>query len=151
MNKLWVRMQHQGPARDKARRSALRAVLAAQFSTSVHPQERREKERQELRDLVGKNLLVLSQLEGVDLELYQTTVLPRILEQVVNCKDDIAQPYLMDAVIQARNQPAVAPRLRAASLTHDCLAAFAHRCFQTSFTCRRWRRCSRCARSCSRT
>jgi hypothetical protein len=37
MNKLWVRMQHQGPARDK---------------------DRREKERQELRDLVGKNLLV---------------------------------------------------------------------------------------------
>ena len=82
-------------------------------------QERREKERQELRDLVGKNLLVrgrrpelqepplidaqvLSQLEGVDLELYRATVLPRILEQVVNCKDDIAQPYLMDAVIQAR-------------------------------------------------
>ena len=45
-------------------------------------------------------LQVLSQLEGVDLELYQTAVLPRILEQVVNCKDDIAQPYLMDAVIQ---------------------------------------------------
>jgi hypothetical protein len=45
---------------------------------------------------------VLSQLEGVDLELYRTAVLPRILEQVVNCKDDIAQPYLMDAVIQVR-------------------------------------------------
>ena len=44
---------------------------------------------------------MLSQLEGVDLELYRTAVLPRILEQVVNCKDDIAQPYLMDAVIQA--------------------------------------------------
>ena len=37
MNKLWVRMQHQGPTRDK---------------------EKREKERLELRDLVGKNLLV---------------------------------------------------------------------------------------------
>ena len=45
---------------------------------------------------------MLSQLEGVDLELYRTAVLPRILEQVVNCKDDIAQPYLMDAVIQVR-------------------------------------------------
>jgi hypothetical protein len=31
---------------------------------------------------VGKNLLVLSQLEGVDLELYKSTVLPRVLEQV---------------------------------------------------------------------
>ncbi|GAQ84640.1 VPS35B VPS35 homolog B [Klebsormidium nitens] len=82
MNKLWVRMQHQGSAKDKADR------------------EKREKERSELRDLVGKNLLVLSQLEGVDLELYKSTVLPRVLEQVVNCKDEIAQGYLMDCIIQ---------------------------------------------------
>ncbi|KAK3267396.1 hypothetical protein CYMTET_24041 [Cymbomonas tetramitiformis] len=79
MNKLWVRMQHQGSPRLK---------------------EKREKERQELRDLVGKNLLVLSQLEGVDLEIYQELVLPRVLEQVVNCKDEIGQTYLMDAIIQ---------------------------------------------------
>ncbi|KAL4569052.1 hypothetical protein LXL04_024679 [Taraxacum kok-saghyz] len=79
MNKLWVRMQHQGPAREK---------------------EKREKERNELRDLVGKNLHVLGQIEGIDLELYRDTVLPRILEQVVNCKDDLAQYYLMDCIIQ---------------------------------------------------
>ncbi|VVB05331.1 unnamed protein product [Arabis nemorensis] len=79
MNKLWVRMQHQGPNREK---------------------EKREKERNELRDLVGKNLHVLSQLEGVDLGIYRDTVLPRILEQVVNCKDELAQCYLMDCIIQ---------------------------------------------------
>ncbi|KAJ6413271.1 hypothetical protein OIU84_006130 [Salix udensis] len=79
MNKLWVRMQHQGPAREK---------------------EKREKERSELRDLVGKNLHVLSQIEGVDLDMYKDTVLPRVLEQVVNCKDEIAQFYLMDCIIQ---------------------------------------------------
>ncbi|PRQ47372.1 putative vacuolar protein sorting-associated protein [Rosa chinensis] len=79
MNKLWVRMQHQGPAREK---------------------EKREKERSELRDLVGKNLHVLSQIEGVDLDLYKETVLPRVLEQVVNCKDELAQFYLMDCIIQ---------------------------------------------------
>ncbi|KAF6170729.1 hypothetical protein GIB67_015681 [Kingdonia uniflora] len=82
MNKLWVRMQHQGPAREK---------------------EKREKERSELRDLVisvGKNLHVLSQIEGVDLDMYRETVLPRILEQVVNCKDELAQYYLMDCIIQ---------------------------------------------------
>ncbi|KAA8547524.1 hypothetical protein F0562_003953 [Nyssa sinensis] len=79
MNKLWVRMQHQGPAREK---------------------EKREKERSELRDLVGKNLHVLSQIEGVDLDMYRNTVLPRVLEQVVNCKDDLAQYYLMDCIIQ---------------------------------------------------
>jgi hypothetical protein len=31
---------------------------------------------------VGKNLHVLSQLEGVDLEMYRDVVLPWILEQV---------------------------------------------------------------------
>ncbi|GMI97987.1 VPS35 homolog A, ZIG suppressor 3 [Hibiscus trionum] len=79
MNKLWVRMQHQGPAREK---------------------EKREKERSELRDLVGKNLHVLSQIEGIDLDMYKDSVLPRVLEQVVNCKDEIAQYYLMDCIIQ---------------------------------------------------
>ncbi|KAJ4714150.1 Vacuolar protein sorting-associated protein 35 [Melia azedarach] len=49
---------------------------------------------------VGKNLHVLSQIEGVDLDMYKETVLPRILEQVVNCKDEIAQCYLMDCIIQ---------------------------------------------------
>ncbi|KAH9693457.1 vacuolar protein sorting-associated protein 35B [Citrus sinensis] len=79
MNKLWVRMQHQGPGRVR---------------------EKREKERNELRDLVGKNLHVLSQIEGVDLEMYKENVLPRVLEQVVNCKDELAQYYLMDCIIQ---------------------------------------------------
>ncbi len=79
MNKLWVRMHHIGPSNGK---------------------KRREEERQELRDLVGKNLLALSQLDGVDLKMYSETVLPRILEQVVNCKDELAQPYLLDVLIQ---------------------------------------------------
>lgn len=79
MNKLWVRLQHQGHSRDR---------------------EKREMERKELRILVGTNLVRLSQLEGVDLEMYQRTILPSILEQVVNCKDVIAQEYLMEVVIQ---------------------------------------------------
>jgi len=49
MNKLWVRMQHQGHTRDK---------------------DRREKERQDLRILVGTNLVRLSQLECIDIEKY---------------------------------------------------------------------------------
>ncbi|KAH8074057.1 hypothetical protein JL721_2616 [Aureococcus anophagefferens] len=62
--------------------------------------KRREKERQELRILVGTNLVRLSQLDGVDVGCYVETVLPRLLEQVVNCKDSIAQPYLLDCIIQ---------------------------------------------------
>lgn len=50
MNKLWVRMQHQGHSRDK---------------------ERREREREELRILVGTNLVRLSQLESINLDKYR--------------------------------------------------------------------------------
>ncbi|KAF9073999.1 vacuolar protein sorting-associated protein 35 [Rhodocollybia butyracea] len=79
MNKLWVRLQHQGHSRDR---------------------EKREMERKELRILVGTNLVRLSQLDGVDLDMYQQIILPSVLEQVVNCKDVIAQEYLMEVVIQ---------------------------------------------------
>ncbi|WWC99767.1 hypothetical protein V866_006672 [Kwoniella sp. B9012] len=79
MNKLWVRLQHQGHSRER---------------------EKRELERRDLRILVGTNLVRLSQLEGVDLDMYRTIILPSILEQVVNCRDVIAQEYLMEVVIQ---------------------------------------------------
>ncbi|KAK2704166.1 vacuolar protein sorting-associated protein 35-like [Artemia franciscana] len=79
MNKLWVRMQHQGHTRER---------------------ERREKERQELRLLVGTNLVRLAQLESVDIEMYEKVVLPGVLEQVVSCRDAIAQEYLMECIIQ---------------------------------------------------
>lgn len=61
MNKLWVRMQHQGHSRER---------------------QHREREREELKILVGTNLVRLSQLESVTLEKYQKLVLPGILEQV---------------------------------------------------------------------
>ncbi|UYV66973.1 VPS35 [Cordylochernes scorpioides] len=79
MNKLWVRMQHQGHTRDR---------------------DKREKERQELRLLVGTNLVRLAELEAVDAEKYKKIVLPGILEQVVSCRDAIAQEYLMECIIQ---------------------------------------------------
>lgn len=50
MNKLWVRMQHQGHSRDK---------------------ERREREREELRILVGTNLVRLSELETITKDKYK--------------------------------------------------------------------------------
>jgi len=72
-------MQHQGHSRDK---------------------ERRDREREELRILVGTNLVRLSQLESIDLPEYQSMVLPGILEQVVSCRDAVAQEYLMECIIQ---------------------------------------------------
>ncbi|UJR09635.1 hypothetical protein I4U23_013868 [Adineta vaga] len=79
MNKLWVRMQYQGHTRDL---------------------QRREQERRELRILVGTNLVRLSELECVNVERYKTIVLPKIMEQVVSCRDSIAQEYLMECIIQ---------------------------------------------------
>lgn len=79
MNKLWVRLQHQGHSRER---------------------EKRTKERKELQILVGSNLVRLSQLEGIDKEYYRSTILPAILEQIVQCRDVIAQEYLLDVVSQ---------------------------------------------------
>uniref|UniRef100_A0A0G4IAI5 Vacuolar protein sorting-associated protein 35 n=1 Tax=Chromera velia CCMP2878 TaxID=1169474 RepID=A0A0G4IAI5_9ALVE len=76
--RLWVRMQHQGAVKDRVRR---------------------ERERLDLRVLVGANLVRLSQLEGMTVEYYKDTALPKIAEQVVVCKDALAQQYLLDCII----------------------------------------------------
>ncbi len=81
-NRLWCRMQQQST------------------NAQNKDKKRREKERQELRILVGTNLVRLSQLQGVDVAAYKEHILPRILEQVVQCKDTLAQSYLMECIIQ---------------------------------------------------
>ena len=67
MNKVWVRLQHQGHSRDR---------------------EKCEMERRELRTPVGMNLVWLDGV--IDLDMCRKTILPSILEQVVNCKDVIS-------------------------------------------------------------
>lgn len=61
MNKLWVRLQHQGHSRER---------------------EKREMERKELRILVGTNLVRLSQLDSVDLNVYQSVNLAGLDPQI---------------------------------------------------------------------
>ena len=80
MNRLWVRLQHLSTQKDK---------------------DMREVERNELRVTVGENIIRLSSLEGLTYDIYKTTVLPKILEIIVICKDTLAQQYLMECVIQA--------------------------------------------------
>lgn len=77
MNKLWVRLQHQGHSRER---------------------EMRTQERKELQLLVGSNLVRLSQL--VDLDVYKNTILQPLLEQVVQCRDVLAQEYLLEVITQ---------------------------------------------------
>ncbi|OQS07620.1 vacuolar protein sorting-associated protein 35 [Thraustotheca clavata] len=78
-NRLWIRMQYQSNIKDK---------------------KQREKERQELKLLVGTSLVRISQLDEITTDIYATTLLPRMLEIIINCKDKIAQVYLMDCIIQ---------------------------------------------------
>ena len=78
--RLWVRLQTQGAGNKN--------------------KKRREAERKDLSILVGLNLVRLSQLEGLDVDTYKQAVLPKILEEVINCKDTMAQTYLMDCLIQ---------------------------------------------------
>ena len=88
--------------------SQLRRILSLALNPaqgSVRDRERREKERQQLADLVGKNLTAVSQLDGLTFGLYCDTVLPRVMEQIISCKDDIAQQYLMQALIQVPPPP----------------------------------------------
>jgi len=77
MNKLWVRLQHQGHSRER---------------------EQRTQERKELQLLVGNNIVRLSQL--VDLETYKNGILGPLLEQVVQCRDVLAQEYLLEVITQ---------------------------------------------------
>ena len=76
MNKLWVRLQHQGHSRER---------------------EQRTRERQQLQLLVGNNLERLSQL--VDLDSYRNFILDPLLEQVVQCRDVLAQEYLLEGLV----------------------------------------------------
>lgn len=75
MNKLWVRWQHQGHSRER---------------------EQRTQERRELELLVGSNLVRLSQL--VDLDTYKSSIIHPLLEQVVQCRDVLAQEYLLEVI-----------------------------------------------------
>ena len=80
MNRLWIRL-----------------------STGSIGNERllREKERNELRILVGENIVRLSSMDGLDLNLYQLEILPKIVEILLESKDQLSQQYLMECIIHA--------------------------------------------------
>ena len=61
----------------------------------------RDKERSDLRILIGENINRLSSLEGLSLELYQQKILPKIIEILLEKKDTLCQQYIMECLIQA--------------------------------------------------
>lgn len=79
MNRLWVRMQHQSRGRARAKREA---------------------ERQDLRILVGTNLVRISQLDGVDLPFY-TKVRTHAHGRTCTCAHTHTCPYTRTAPCRA--------------------------------------------------
>lgn len=80
MNRLWIRI-----------------------SSGVSGQEliKREKERGELKILIGESINRLSSLESLTQEIYEQQVLPKLLKIIVESKDVLSQQYLMECIIHA--------------------------------------------------
>jgi vacuolar protein sorting-associated protein 35 len=80
MNRLWIRL-----------------------STGCTGNERllREKERNELKVLVGENITRLASLNGLTIDIYKEEVLPKIISILLDSKDQLSQQYLMECIIHA--------------------------------------------------
>ena len=65
----------------------------------------RERERRDLKILIGENINRLSSLEGLNNDLYKDKILPKLIEIILdradNKFDPLAQQYLMECIIQA--------------------------------------------------
>jgi vacuolar protein sorting-associated protein 35 len=79
MNRLWIRLS----------------------AESGSERMRREKERDELKILIGESMNKLSSLENLNIDLYEKNVLPRLLDIIINSKDKLCQQYLMECIIHA--------------------------------------------------
>ena len=61
---------------------------------------RRQKEREDLKMLIGENLMRISSLEGVNNNVYKESVLPKMLNLLKESKDATTQQYVLDCMIQ---------------------------------------------------
>ena len=65
----------------------------------------RERERQDLKILIGENINRLSSLEGLSSDLYRDRILPKLIEIIFEKRDNkvdpLSQQYLMECIIQA--------------------------------------------------
>lgn len=58
------------------------------------------KEREDLKILIGENLMRISSLEGVNVKIYREEVLPKMITLLKESKDAMTQQYLLDCMIQ---------------------------------------------------
>lgn len=139
--------------------------LWCRIQTQGKDRARREKERQDLSVMVGANLVRLSQLDGMTWDFYREHALPKLLDQLIQTKDAIAQQYLLDCIIQVflkvLGQPFAAVSTATASATAWPLLLIISLSLATHFPiprnkrfsptttiCTRWRSCWERARRC---
>jgi vacuolar protein sorting-associated protein 35 len=80
MNQLWIRLSSNTVGNEKLMR---------------------DKERNQLKILVGENITRLSSLNGLTLEIYKNKILPKIISILLDSKDNLSQQYLMECIIHA--------------------------------------------------
>ena len=80
MNRLWIRL-----------------------SSNVTGNEKllRDKERVELKILVGESINRLSSLDLLTIDIYEKEVLPKLIQIILDSNDPLSQQYLMECIIQA--------------------------------------------------
>ena len=80
MNRLWIRLSGGVQGAEKVKR---------------------EKERNELKVLIGESMTKLSSLENLNIDIYEQNVLPKLLNILLNSKDKLCQEYLMECILHA--------------------------------------------------
>lgn len=79
MNVLWVRLE---------------------FSLDTKSADDRKEQRIQLKQLVGSNIQRISMLHGLDVAHYKEIVMPSLIEQITQCREPIAQNYIIEIMTQ---------------------------------------------------
>ena len=61
----------------------------------------RQKEREELKILIGESINKLSSLESLTQDIYELQILPKLLKIIIDSKDSLSQQYLMECIIHS--------------------------------------------------
>ena len=80
MNRLWIRISSDVSGSEK--------IL-------------RDKERVELKIIVGESINRLSSLDGLTIDIYEKDVLPKLIQIILESNDVLSQQYLMECIIHA--------------------------------------------------
>ena len=80
MNRLWIRISSDVSGSEK--------IL-------------RDKERIELKIIVGESINRLSSLDGLTIDIYEKDVLPKLIQIILESNDVLSQQYLMECIIHA--------------------------------------------------